>query len=117
MSDSQQPKSFITSEHREIVLSPIPGAEKLDNAGNAATLSPEHREYILQRHGTLDLDPVPSMDPADPLNWPAWKVTINGPIGCLSNDAHPVTEEFQLVDCGIFGIYDHFHSSRNYSGV
>ncbi|KAI5306232.1 hypothetical protein KEM56_001744 [Ascosphaera pollenicola] len=42
-----------------------------------AALSPEHREYILSRHGTLDLDPLPSMDPADPLNWPTWKKVIN----------------------------------------
>ncbi|KAK5562205.1 hypothetical protein LTR43_012199, partial [Exophiala xenobiotica] len=24
-------------------------------------LSPEHREYLLARHGTLDLDPMPDM--------------------------------------------------------
>ncbi|TVY85993.1 hypothetical protein LAWI1_G008258, partial [Lachnellula willkommii] len=36
-------------------------------------LSVQHREYLLARHGTLDLNPLPSMDPADPLNWPAWK--------------------------------------------
>jgi len=32
----------------------------------AATLSQEHRDYLIQRHGTLDLDPMPSDDPADP---------------------------------------------------
>ena len=34
----------------------------------AAALSQEHRErdYLIQRHGTLDLDPMPSDDPADP---------------------------------------------------
>lgn len=37
-------------------------------------LSPEHKDYLLLRHGTVDLDPMPTMDPADPLNWPAWKV-------------------------------------------
>jgi hypothetical protein len=37
-------------------------------------LSEQHRDYLLQRHGTLDLDPIPSMDPADPYNWPSWKV-------------------------------------------
>lgn len=40
----------------------------------AAQLSTSHRDYLLQRHGTLHLDPVPSMDPADPYNWPTWKV-------------------------------------------
>lgn len=37
-------------------------------------LSPQHREYLLQRHGTLNLDPRPSADDADPYNWPPWKV-------------------------------------------
>lgn len=41
----------------------------------AARISEQHRDYLLQRHGTLDLDPVPSMDPADPFNWPTWKVS------------------------------------------
>lgn len=40
-------------------------------------LSQSHREYLLQRHGTLDLDPLPSEDPQDPLNWPAWKKNLN----------------------------------------
>ncbi|GAO51204.1 MFS general substrate transporter [Saitoella complicata NRRL Y-17804] len=32
-----------------------------------------HQQYVLARHGRLDLMPVPSADPHDPLNWPAWK--------------------------------------------
>jgi hypothetical protein len=44
--------------------------------GPAQHLTPEHREYLLSRHKTLDLVPLPTMDPADPLNWPAWKVWI-----------------------------------------
>jgi hypothetical protein len=51
--------------------------EKLDlkpSHHHVEDLSPEHREYLLQRHGTLDLEPLPSSDPADPYNWPAWKV-------------------------------------------
>ncbi|KAL4928626.1 putative MFS multidrug transporter [Aspergillus undulatus] len=40
-------------------------------------LSEQHQAYLLQRHGTLDLDPVPSMDPADPYNWPLWKKSFN----------------------------------------
>jgi len=42
--------------------------------GIGGNLSPAHREYLLARHGTLDLAPLPTMDPADPLNWPSWKV-------------------------------------------
>ncbi|KAK9773094.1 putative Major facilitator superfamily (MFS) profile domain-containing protein [Seiridium cardinale] len=33
-------------------------------------LSDEHRQYLMDRHGHLALEPVPSMDPADPYNWP-----------------------------------------------
>lgn len=36
-------------------------------------LSLAHERYLLERHGTTDLDPVPSMSPDDPLNWPRWK--------------------------------------------
>lgn len=40
----------------------------------ASGLSAAHREFLIERHGTLELDPIPSMDPADPYNWPSWKV-------------------------------------------
>lgn len=43
----------------------------------ASDLSAEHQAFLLDRHGTLDLDPVPSIDPADPYNWSRWKKTIN----------------------------------------
>ncbi|KGO38449.1 Major facilitator superfamily domain, general substrate transporter [Penicillium expansum] len=36
-------------------------------------ISREHREYLLQHHGTLKLNPLPSDDRADPLNWPSRK--------------------------------------------
>lgn len=41
----------------------------------AARLPKAHRDYLLQRHGTLALDPIPGMGPADPYNWPEWKVS------------------------------------------
>ena len=41
---------------------------------NESELSPQHREYLLQRHGTVNLDPMPSADDADPYNWRLWKV-------------------------------------------
>lgn len=40
-----------------------------------AYLSEEHRQYLLARHGTLALDPVPDMNDADPYNWPTWRVS------------------------------------------
>lgn len=45
-----------------------------DDAG--IELSPQHQEYLIQHHGTVDLDPVPSMDDADPYNWPVSKVLL-----------------------------------------
>lgn len=40
-------------------------------------LSEEHRQYLLQRHGTLELDPVPDASDADPYNWTTSKVRTN----------------------------------------
>lgn len=40
-----------------------------------AHLSEEHRQYLLARHGTLDLDPIPDMNDADPYNWSTWRVS------------------------------------------
>jgi hypothetical protein len=40
----------------------------------AGYLTTEHREYLLSRHKTIDLNPLPTMDPADPLNWSSLKV-------------------------------------------
>ncbi|QSZ34262.1 hypothetical protein DSL72_005852 [Monilinia vaccinii-corymbosi] len=42
-----------------------------------AALSEEHRQYLLSRHGTLDLDPLPSPSDADPYNWTNTKKVIN----------------------------------------
>lgn len=40
-----------------------------------AHLPKAHQDYLLERHGTLELDPITSMSPADPYNWPEWKVS------------------------------------------
>ncbi|CAK7200462.1 hypothetical protein SEUCBS139899_003157 [Sporothrix eucalyptigena] len=40
-------------------------------------LSGEHREYLIARHGTYELDPVPAMSDLDPLNWSSSKKFIN----------------------------------------
>lgn len=40
----------------------------------AGELSPEYRDYLMSRHGTVELDPLPDMNDADPYNWPKWKV-------------------------------------------
>jgi hypothetical protein len=48
--------------------------ESLSN-NPSETLSPSHREYLLERHGQANLVPLPSEDPLDPYNWPARKVS------------------------------------------
>lgn len=48
-----------------------------DSTDPTRFLSDSHKAYLVERHGTLDLDPIPSMDPADPYNWPLWKVRWN----------------------------------------
>jgi hypothetical protein len=47
-----------------------------ENGDEEPRLSESHRIYLLKRHGTVSLDPIPSEDPADPYNWPAWKVSL-----------------------------------------
>lgn len=49
-------------------------------------LSESHKTYLLERHGRCDLDPIPSMDPADPYNWPLWKVSV-GALSSRETDA------------------------------
>lgn len=67
---SKQSSDSVEIEKEDVIFDENVTADHLENGA----LSPEHREYLLARHGTLDLDPIPSMDPADPLNWPSWKV-------------------------------------------
>ncbi len=38
-------------------------------------LSEAHRNYLIQKHGTIELEPIPTMSDADPYNWPVWKVS------------------------------------------
>lgn len=74
--------------------SPLQYLEKTEAARGTldptSLLSESHRSYLLERHGTLDLDPIPSIDPADPYNWPLWKVCV-----CV----HIHREEIMLTKC------------------
>ncbi|KAH7336481.1 putative MFS multidrug transporter [Rhexocercosporidium sp. MPI-PUGE-AT-0058] len=60
---------------------PIPASpnesESRSEVRGHSHLSPEHRDFLLKRHRTVELDPLPSLDPSDPLNWPSWKKNIN----------------------------------------
>ncbi|KAJ5611169.1 hypothetical protein N7510_007888 [Penicillium lagena] len=50
--------------------------ETLEN-NEQGDLSPCHREFLLSRHGKVNLVPLPSEFPADPLNWPSWRKNVN----------------------------------------
>ncbi|KAF7947875.1 hypothetical protein EAE96_008952 [Botrytis aclada] len=58
-------------------------SETIDHSATHATyieaneLSEEHRQYLLARHGTLDLDPLPGPSEADPYNWKNSKKVTN----------------------------------------
>lgn len=56
----------------EATLGPV--HTNIENSTLAA-LSREHREYLAQRHGTLELDPIPDANDADPYNWPQSRVS------------------------------------------
>jgi len=65
--------SKVDNEH----LENIDKTQTYVNRNNAAIagLSQEHIDYLLKRHGTLELDPLPGHGDADPYNWATWKVT------------------------------------------
>lgn len=44
-----------------------------DEVVSTGDLTPFAREYLVNRHGTTDLDPMPSAHDADPFNWPRRK--------------------------------------------
>lgn len=70
---AELPKDEVPSvEHRDIEHTPTT-ATYIDS-GVESALSPAHRDYLMKRHGTVDLDPMPGHGNADPYNWPQWKV-------------------------------------------
>lgn len=74
-------------------------------------LSEEHRAYLLQRHGTLELDPIPGYGDADPYNWSLTKVS---PFRYLYADTDQFPENHKLVagrfPCHDGYLYCFFHS-------
>lgn len=87
-----------------------PGVSSEDSSSkskDSGGLTPEHQKYLLQRHGTLELDPVPSADPDDPYNWPTWKVRFSERFrqisGCLyleeshQSDTHRSTMHLRSI--------------------
>ena len=48
--------------------------ESQDQQALKPQITQEHHDYLMQRHGTTELHPLPSMHDEDPYNWPQWKV-------------------------------------------
>lgn len=74
------------SEKKVGLPAPVHNEQDLEHAATHGTyldyeeqshISSEHREYLLNRHGTVELDPLPTMCTADPYNWPTWKVYVD----------------------------------------
>jgi hypothetical protein len=62
--------------HNEDLLEHAPTHGTYLDKDEVSHLSEEHRQYLIERHGTFELDPMPSMGTADPFNWPQWKVSL-----------------------------------------
>ncbi|KAJ3473260.1 hypothetical protein NLG97_g10416 [Lecanicillium saksenae] len=57
----------------------------------AGNLSEAHSKFLLDRYGTVDLEPLPDPTPADPLNWPQSKVrpqNLTSPTPASNNKAY-----------------------------
>jgi len=62
------------AEHNDEALEQQPTHGTYIEKDQAVNLSQGHREYLVKRHGTLNLDPIPAFGDTDPYNWPQWKV-------------------------------------------
>ena len=75
-------QSSASEKHRRDLENNASLTPYIDLNNNLPVLTEEHRDYLIQRHGTVDLDPLPSADPADPYNWPQWKKVVN--LSCVA---------------------------------
>jgi hypothetical protein len=78
---ASQSSSTGEKKHNDVENASLPPAFVEVNDG-MPVLTEEHRDYLIKRHGTVDLDPLPSADPADPYNWPQWKKVVN--LSCVA---------------------------------
>lgn len=51
---------------------------QLKEFSSTGVLSAAHSKFLLDRYGTVDLEPLPDPTPADPLNWPQSEVRNPG---------------------------------------
>jgi hypothetical protein len=50
---------------------------EIEDPSQTSIISDDRDQYLMMRHGTLELDPLPSSSSRDPLNWPTWKKDVH----------------------------------------
>lgn len=68
--------------------------------GTLQQISEEHKEYLISKHGTWELEPLPSMNDDDPLNWS--QISKNVQLGMISFHAFMCT----FLASGIIPLYE-----------
>lgn len=66
-------KSAVTMDSEKAVALQFIEYADHDRLADPSLLSDQHRAYLIARHGTDALKPLPSSDPKDPLNWSDYK--------------------------------------------
>lgn len=77
-----------------------------------ATLSQAHKDYLVKKHGSLDIDPVPAFGDADPYNWPNWKARTHL---CSSESSLTRTENHKPCSRSLARLHVVLHRRCNYS--
>ncbi|KAL4909642.1 hypothetical protein BDW74DRAFT_186165 [Aspergillus multicolor] len=77
---------------------------EIPSTGGEDGLSSEHWEYLLNRHGTLQLNLILSMDDNDPCNWPAWEKLTN--LALVAFHAMMATFTTAAIQCAFVEIAD-----------
>ncbi|KAF2126130.1 MFS general substrate transporter [Dothidotthia symphoricarpi CBS 119687] len=105
------------SQDGKITASAAQQKEDLERANTHGTyldafegshISEEHRQYLVQKHGTYELDPLPTMSDHDPYNWSSWKkymnlflIAIHACMGAFAASAIIPAYEDIAVDLGV----------------
>ncbi len=97
-------KAKIEAEVEYLAQTPLESEE-------ITALPQAHKDYLLSRHGTLDLDPIPDMNDADPYNWPQWKVHWS--FASLKSCRNVVLESHRPLSCSIPCDDEHLHCLCN----
>lgn len=72
-SSRAHPRSEVLMEAVKDIVVELNLDRETDGEDPSSDLSPFAKDYLTNRHGTFDLDPMPSACDADPYNWPPRK--------------------------------------------